>query len=114
MLTLVRPPSGGQGGDPPRRRHRGKSPAFSLTHDERQRLAAALRGLRARMGTWQRVAAAMGVAARSIAGVACGMHRGTAAMVLLTARVGGTTVERILSGELIAADKCPHCGRGAS
>jgi hypothetical protein len=114
QLYLI-PPDGGQGTGAPARRPYHRSPSLSLTPDETRRLRAALHGLKARLGSWRAVGVAMGgVHARTLTSVANGANRGSAALVLLAARVARTTVERLLSPPA-AADRCPHCGarRGA-
>ncbi|WP_433927008.1 transcriptional regulator [Sorangium cellulosum] len=112
-MQLVLPlPECGQGGRVPTRRPYHRSRSLYLTPDETRRLRAALRGIKARLGTWRAVSAAMGgVHARTLAGVACGINRGSPALVLLAARVAATTVERILSPGVVAADRCDRCGR---
>ncbi|WP_437752008.1 hypothetical protein [Sorangium sp. So ce1389] len=52
-----------------------------------------------------------GVHVRTLAGVACGIGRGSPALVLLAARVAETTVERILSPGPVDAGRCASCGR---
>ncbi|WP_437649815.1 hypothetical protein [Sorangium sp. So ce362] len=70
-----------------------------------------MRGVKARLGTWRAVSEAMdGVNIRTLCRVACGAERGSPALVLLTARVAKTSVERLLSPP-VAADRCCGCGR---
>ncbi|MDC0677154.1 transcriptional regulator [Sorangium atrum] len=111
MLTVVQPPTGGQGEGAPARRRRPRSPALLLTDVERMRLRAAVRNLRALYGTWACLAEVMGVSAGSLQQLASG-NGGSHAMALRAAKAAGTTLDRIL-GRPVAADRCPHCGRGA-
>ncbi|WP_437561136.1 transcriptional regulator [Sorangium sp. So ce542] len=112
MQLYLIPLDGGQGGRVPTRRSYHRSRSLSLTPDETRTLRAALRGLKARLGSWRAVSAAMGgVHVRTLAGVACGIGRGSPALVLLAARVAETTVERILSPGVVEAGKCAACGR---
>ncbi len=112
MQLYLIPPEIGQGSGAPARRPYHRSPSLSLTPDETRRLRAALRGIKARLGTWRDVSAAMGgVNTRTLYRVACGAERGSPALVLLAARVAGTTVERLLSPGVVDAARCAHCGR---
>lgn len=114
MLTVVPPPSGGQGGGAPKRRR--WAPSLSLTPEEHRALAATLRSLRAALGSWKAVSAAMGgISTDTLSGVAGDRYPGSAVLILRAARVARTTVEAVLSPGPRAADRCPHCGarRGA-
>ncbi|MCC6556541.1 MAG: transcriptional regulator [Polyangiaceae bacterium] len=108
MLTLVRPaPAGQAGGDPPKGR---RSRALSLTDTEGMHLRAALRGLRAIHGGWKPLAAAMGLSLSALQKIGGGQRNGSPAVVLLAARVARTTVDRLLAGGPMSADRCPTCG----
>lgn len=114
MLTLVPPPTGGQGGGAPK--HRRRSIALSLNAEERRGLAATLRSLRAAFGSWKAVSRSMGgIAVDTLCSVASGKNPGSPALVLRAARAARTTVENILAPAPRSADRCPHCGakRGA-
>lgn len=111
MLTLVQPPPGGQGGAPSKRRRR-LCVTRSLSDVERMRLRAALRNLRGLYGTWACLAEVMGMQPRTIRAIASGKYAGSPGTAMRAARAAGTTIERLL-GRPVAADRCPHCGRGA-
>ena len=108
MLTLVRPPSAGQGTRAPKGR---RSPALSLTDVEAMRLRAALRNLRGLYGTWTRLAEAMGIKPTLLHHINCGRKHPSPAVALLAARAAHSTVERILEAGPVSADRCAHCGR---
>lgn len=113
MQLYLIPPDGGQGEGAPKRRRR-PSTCVSLTPQQRKRLRAALRNLRATYGTWKRLAEAMDVSILSLRGIAKGRDPGSPAMALRAAKAAGTTVDQLLGG-LVVADRCPTCGgtRGA-
>jgi hypothetical protein len=109
MLTVVQPPTGGQGGRAPARRR----PVFvtrSLSEPERMRLRAALRNLHAAYGSWSCLAEVMGMKVRTLRAIATGESAGSHGSAVRAARAAGTTVERLL-GRPVAADRCAHCGR---
>ncbi|WP_438035460.1 transcriptional regulator [Sorangium sp. So ce204] len=111
MLTVVRSPSGEQEGRGAPKRRR-PCVTRSLSDVERMRLRAALRNLRALYGTWACLAEVMGMPTRSIRAIASGQYGGSPGTAMRAARAAGTTIERLL-GRPVAADRCPHCGRGA-
>ncbi|WP_437909926.1 transcriptional regulator [Sorangium sp. So ce327] len=76
------------------------------------RLRAALRHMRGLFGSWACLAAAMGVPKTTLTNFVYGATRSTHGLALKAARAAGTTIERLL-GRPVAADRCPHCGRGA-
>jgi hypothetical protein len=89
-----------------------KAPKHSLrlTDDQRSRLDAALRGLRLKYGTWDRVAAAMGMCASSLQKVR--RHRaGSLGMAARAANLAGVSLEVLLSGGFRDAATCPTCGQ---
>ncbi|WP_437900618.1 transcriptional regulator [Sorangium sp. So ce124] len=112
MLTVVRSPSGEQEGEGAPARRRRLCVTRSLSDVERMRLRAALRNLRALYGTWACLAEVMGMPTRSIRAIASGKYAGSPGTAMRAARAAGTTIERLL-GRPVAADRCPHCGRGA-
>ncbi|WP_437914459.1 transcriptional regulator [Sorangium sp. So ce302] len=83
-----------------------------MTDAEAMRLRAALRNMRGLFGGWPCLAAAMGVPKTTLTNFVYGSNRTTHGLALKAARAAGTTVERLL-GRPVAADRCPHCGRGA-
>ena len=105
MLRLVHPALSGQGTGTPNRRRRS---ALSLTSDERRHLGAALHNLRRAFGTWSCLADAMGVQEQLVK--KAGAQRGSPAIALRAARVGGMSVEAVLSGALSSAGRCEACG----
>ena len=109
MLRLVHPAPAGQG---LRARKGRKSPALSLTADEKRHLAAALHNLRRAFGTWACLADAIGVREGLLtkAGAAHGPRGGSPALALLVARTAGMSVEGVLTGSLSAAGRCEACG----
>jgi hypothetical protein len=109
QLYLI-PPDSGQGGRVPTRRR--LCVTRSLSDIERKRLRAALKNLRAAYGTWACLAEVMGMPTRSIRAIASGQFAGSPGTAMRAARAAGTTIERLL-GRPVAADRCPHCGRGA-
>jgi len=110
MLTVVRPPPEGQGTDPPGKRTKRPHAGTPLTDTEQARLRAALRNLRAlHGGTWDSLAAVLGVRPGTLAKVASGADAGTANMALRAARAAGAALERVI-GAPVSADRCPHCG----
>jgi len=108
MLRIVRPNDGGQQTRP----SRGKKPCFSLTPEESSRLRVVLNNLHRFYRTWDELARAMGVCREAVTRVASGRHPGSPALLLRAARVSGLPLERILSGTLTIAGRCPVCGRG--
>jgi len=74
------------------------------------RLRAALRNLRGLYGTWLKLAEAMGIKPQSLHHIVGGRHHPSPGIALLAARAARSTVERILDGGVVAADRCPHCG----
>ncbi|WP_438020678.1 transcriptional regulator [Sorangium sp. So ce315] len=110
MLTLVQPPHGGQGEGAPARRRRRSIPCLSLTPTQRKRLRAALRNLRAAYGSWSCLAEVMGMSVVAVEAIANGRENGSPATAQRAAKAAGLTVEQLLGG-LVAADRCPTCGR---
>jgi hypothetical protein len=80
-----------------------------LTREQRERLLLALQGLRRKYGTWALLAAEMGVCRDTLKGVKGG-RSGSMATVVRAAQLACIPVERLLSGELATADRCPYCG----
>ena len=109
MLRLVHPAPAGQD---PRARKGRKSPALSLTADEKRHLAAALHNLRRAFGGWACLADAIGVREGLLtkAGAAHGPRGGSPALALVVARTAGMSVEEVLTGSLNAAGRCESCG----
>ncbi|WP_437713060.1 transcriptional regulator [Sorangium sp. So ce448] len=112
MLTVVRSPSGEQEGEGAPARRRCTFVTRSLTDTERMRLRAALRNLRALYGSWSCLAEVAGMKARTLRAIATGESAGSYGSAVRAARAAGLTIERLL-GRPVAADRCPHCGRGA-
>ncbi|WP_437484690.1 transcriptional regulator [Sorangium sp. So ce1014] len=109
MQLYLIPPDGGQGGRVLTRRRRS-IPCLSLTPTQRKRLRAALRNLRAAYGSWSCLAEVMGMSITSVEAIANGRDSGSPATAQRAAKAAGVTVEQLLGG-LVAADRCPSCGR---
>jgi hypothetical protein len=102
MLTLVHPAPAGQ--DPPKRRHRGPSPALSLTHDEACAVRAAARNIaRAQYGTLAKLAAALGIKPY----VLTQKSRPSPGLAVALARVSGMSVDAVLGRAKLAAVQAP-------
>ncbi|WP_437686436.1 transcriptional regulator [Sorangium sp. So ce176] len=110
MLTVVRSPSGEQEGEGAPARRRRSIPCLSLTPTQRKRLRAALRNLRSAYGSWSCVAEVMGLSVVAVESIANGRAPGSPATAQRAAKAAGVTVEQLLGG-LVAADRCPSCGR---
>ncbi|XXX76649.1 hypothetical protein WMF30_10705 [Sorangium sp. So ce134] len=54
----------------------------------------------------------MGMAVDSLKGIAYGRDSGSPGTAQRAAKAAGVTVEQLLGG-LVAADRCPTCGRSA-
>ena len=109
MLRLVHPAPAGQGLRAPKGRR--FSPCFSLTPDERRHLRTALHNLRRAFGTWDCLADAMGVKINAISRASREKNpMGSPALALRVARVGGMSMEAVLSGSLSSAGRCESCG----
>jgi len=105
-LVLVHPRDGQ---DPTRTRVRPSAALFP-TAEESRHIKAALRGLHALHGTWERVAAAMGVTKKAVEATVAPRGRGSYALAVLAAKVAKKPVEHILSGTMTDAARCPSCG----
>lgn len=104
MLHVVRPAPQGQGTDPPKRRHRGPSPALSLTHDEACAVRAAARNIaRAQYGTLRKLAAALGVRPA----ILTRKKPPGAGLAVALARISGMTVDAVLGRSKLAAVPSP-------
>lgn len=110
MLYLIKPPSGGEPTDPPRKRG-CLSPALSLTNDEVRHLRAGLHNLRRACGGWAVVGKLTGIPKDTLARAACSSGpRPGAALALRVAKAAGMSVEALLSGVITEAGRCPTCG----
>ena len=76
----------------------------------------ALRNARASFGTWACLAHAMGVQKGALADAVRGRNRVSAEMVIRLASATGMSVDTLLHPSIVAAGRCPTCGRsrGAS
>ncbi len=109
MLRLVHPAPSGQA--PARPRKGLRSPALSLTTDEKRHLRTSLHNLRRAFGTWACLADAIGVRPNALLSAARARNpQGSPAIALRAARVGGMSVEAVLSGALSTAGRCEACG----
>jgi hypothetical protein len=80
-----------------------------LTEREQANVRRALRFLRARIGTWEAVAAALNTTWKTIQS-AKGSGTVTASMAFRVARVAGATVDDVITGRYAPDGVCPHCG----
>jgi hypothetical protein len=109
MLRLVHPAPSGQAPARPRKGHR--SPLLLLTADERRHLRTSLHNLRRAFGSWSCLAEVIGVQPNALLSAARARNpQGSPAMALRAARVGGMSVEAVLSGALSSAGRCEACG----
>ncbi|XXX78579.1 transcriptional regulator [Sorangium sp. So ce134] len=69
-----------------------------------------MRNLRTAYGTWGCLAVVMGVSRDSLRRIAAGRDAGSPATAQRAAKAAGVTVEQLLGG-LVAADRCPTCGK---
>jgi hypothetical protein len=81
----------------------------SLNDAERRRLLAALHNLHGRLGSWKGVADLVGVPMPTVYGGSRG--KGTASLAILVARASGVSVEQLLNGPIMSADRCAACGQ---
>lgn len=103
-LRLVQPHDKGQEKHPSRR----KSPRLCITSAERARLRAAVRNLAKAFGSYECLAAVVGVPKHSL------HHAGSTGKVshsfaVAIARAVGMTVDQLI-GPLASVDVCPTCG----
>ena len=82
-----------------------------LAPEQSANVIAALRRLRAQLGTWQRVADALPVSIKTIERVLAGRRKVTAGWSLRVAELLGETVDAVLNGA--PGSTCPTCGREA-
>jgi DNA-binding transcriptional regulator YdaS (Cro superfamily) len=96
-------------------RNVARRPSVSLTPAESAGLRASLKNLRQIHGSWAALARLFGVSDSTVRKVANARTAGSPGLVVLTARLAGIGVERILAPGHIDASKCPTCGavRGA-
>lgn len=81
-----------------------------LTTEEQKNVRAAMRFLRGRFGSWERVAEALRSRLNTVSGV---VHQGravSAGLAIRTARLAGVAIDDVLSGKYPPAGACPHCG----
>jgi hypothetical protein len=80
-----------------------------LTAKEQANVRRALKFLRARIGTWEAVAAALNTKWSTLK-TAKGTGTVSASMAFRVARVAGVTVDDVLTGRYAPDGVCPHCG----
>jgi len=80
-----------------------------LTRDEQEGVRRALRGLRARYGTWALVAGALRYDRKSVRRAMAGLDV-TASLAVRVARAAGVGVDDVLAGRYPATGVCPKCG----
>ncbi len=82
-----------------------------LTADEQANTLAALRYLRARVGTWRMLAKALGLEPCSLRNVRKGCKNPSIALAYRVSRVAGVGFDDVVSGRWPVLGTCPHCGR---
>jgi len=87
-----------------------RKPRPRLTSEQRERLGTVIRNLHSIYGRWRVVANEMGMSEAALHRVVAG-KAGSMAMVVRAAELANMSVERLLSGEISAADNCPRCGQ---
>lgn len=80
-----------------------------LANTEQANVRRALKFLRARLGTWESVYAALDADARAVRGMTAGQEV-TASIAFRIARLVGVGVDDVLSGRYAPSGICPHCG----
>jgi hypothetical protein len=80
-----------------------------LDETEQKHVRTALRFLRTRLGTWACVAEALRMSPRTLEKVTGNTGRVTASIALRVARLAGTTVDDLISGNYLPG-ACPRCG----
>src|SRR5262245_52332639 len=108
LLRLVPPP--GQATDPPARRKHERSPALSMTPDERRHFRIGLDNLRRVYGSWVKLAAAMGVKIAALDKARSRRGSTSFAIAYRAAEAGNVSLEGMLRGLLSSADRCKACG----
>ena len=79
-----------------------------LTPAEQANVRRAFRFLRARMGTWEAVAAALNTKWSTLK-TAKGTGTVSASMAFRVARVAGVTVDEVVTGRYAPKGVCPYC-----
>lgn len=104
MLRLVHPSPEGKVSA----RRKGRSGALTPTHEERQRIRAAIRNLARAYGGYDVLAEVTGV---HISTLSRSDKYATFALAVVIARAAGVTVEQILAPGLTDIRSCSVCGR---
>jgi hypothetical protein len=81
-----------------------------LTHDEQERVRAAMRFLRVRSGGWKPLAKALGFKAHTVRHVKGREKNVSPTMALRVARLAGVSVDDLLVGRFPPERACPRCG----
>ena len=85
-------------------------PRGDLTVEEQEHTRAALRFMRARLGSWDRLAKMLRVGVGPLKHIA--KLPVSAGLAVRAARFAGVPVDDVLSGRFPVPGTCPHCGRG--
>jgi hypothetical protein len=80
-----------------------------LTTTEQANVRRALRFLRAKLGTWEGVAAALNTNWSTLK-TARGKGAVSASLAFRVARVAGATIDDVVCGRYAPAGVCPYCG----
>src|SRR5437773_12344047 len=109
MLRLVHPAQEGQATRPPGSRRYALRRTIR-TSQEKQRVRAALRNAIAAYRSASCLAEAMDVGVHPVRNARSGYRGPSLAFTARLARATGTTAEALLTGALLPAEACPHCG----
>jgi hypothetical protein len=93
----------------PAPRKKRRTPVF--TEAQEAWIRSALRNARALFSTWACLADAMGASKNSIMAAASGKGRVSAVIVVRLASATGLSVDTLLHPSIVAAGRCPTCGR---
>jgi hypothetical protein len=84
----------------------------TLSSEEQNHARAALRFLRIRVGSWKKLAKALGFEASTLIGVKKHRARVSINLAYCMAKLACVPFDDVTSGRYPAPGTCPHCGRG--
>jgi hypothetical protein len=97
--------------DPSKPTRRQKRRVHVFTEAQEAWIRSALRNARALFSTWGCLADAMGVNKGAVTDAACGRNRVSAEMAIRLASATGLSIDTLLNPSIVAAGRCPTCGR---